>query len=92
MPAEDAASIKHRLKQLIIDVCEKDCEPADITDSEALFGPDAPLALDSIDGLQLSMALERQFGVRLTDSKDLRRAFTNIDTLAAFLAVFPARL
>lgn len=80
-----AASLKPRLKQLIVDVCEKDIDPEAIGDQEVLFGPDTQLELDSIDGLQLSMALEREFGIRLTDSKDLRRAFANIDTLAAFI-------
>lgn len=85
MTEHDEGMLKQRLKQLIIDVCEKDCSPQDISDQEPLFGADTSLALDSIDGLQLSMALERDFGIRLTDSKDLRRAFTNIDTLATFI-------
>lgn len=86
MPHDNGTDMHTELKRLIIEVCEKECVPGDISDTEPLFGPDAPLALDSIDGLQLSMALERRFGVRLADSKDLRRAFANIDTLADFLA------
>lgn len=85
MTGTDTSELKPRLKQLIVDVCEKDIAAGEITDQEALFGPDTRLELDSIDGLQLSMALEREFGIRLADSKDLRRAFANIETLAAFI-------
>jgi acyl carrier protein len=73
------------LKTLIVDTCDKDCDPASITDDEILFGSDARLALDSLDALQLSIALQKRFGVRLTDSKETRRVFTNVASLACWL-------
>lgn len=82
---DEQAQRRLRLKRLVVEVCEKDVAPGDIDDDEPLFGPEARLELDSIDGLQLSMALEREFGVRLADSKDLRRAFASIATLARWL-------
>ena len=74
------------LKQLIVAACDKDVDPATITDDEPLFGPEAPLALDSLDALQVSMALQKRFGVRLVDSKETRRILTNVSSLATFLA------
>ena len=81
-----ADSFKLELKQLIVSTCDKDVDPASIGDDELLFGSDARLALDSLDALQVSMAIQKRFGVRLSDSKETRRVFANVATLAEFLA------
>lgn len=74
------------LKNLILDAAEKD-EPADgLNPDEVLFGNDSRLALDSLDGLQVSMAIQKRYGVRLNDSKETRRAMGSLNLLAAFLA------
>jgi acyl carrier protein len=77
--------LKLALKTLIVAACDKDRDPASIADDEILFGSDTPLALDSLDALQLSMALQKRFGVRLTDSKETRRILANVANLAAWL-------
>ncbi|MDR2838422.1 MAG: acyl carrier protein [Azonexus sp.] len=74
------------LKKLIIESCDKDCSPADIADDEILFGSEARLQLDSLDALQISMALKKQYGLRLTDSKETRRILANVASLADYLA------
>jgi len=77
--------LKLALKTLIVQACDKDCDPAAIGDDETLFGTGARLALDSLDALQLSMALQKKFGVRLTDSKETRAILANVANLAAWL-------
>ncbi|MDR1888377.1 MAG: phosphopantetheine-binding protein [Zoogloeaceae bacterium] len=79
--------LKLALKTLIVTACDKslDCDPVSISDDEILFGSDTRLALDSLDALQLSMALQKRFGVRLTDSKETRRILANVANLAAWL-------
>jgi acyl carrier protein len=52
---------------------------------EALFGAQARLALDSLDALQVSMALQKRYGVRLTDSKETRRILSCVGNLADHL-------
>ncbi len=74
------------LKRLIVDSCEKNLDPADIADDELLFGPDARLELDSLDALQISMALQKRFGVRLADSKETRRILASVANLAGYLS------
>ncbi|MGM0593522.1 MAG: phosphopantetheine-binding protein [Pseudomonadota bacterium] len=69
------------LKQLIVEECDKDLPPESIGDDELLFGEQSRLQLDSLDALTLSMALQRQFGIRLADSKALRRAFATVASL-----------
>jgi acyl carrier protein len=74
------------LKALVLEAAEKDAPPGGITDDEALFGPESRLALDSLDALQVSMAIQERYGVRMPDSKDTRRALTSIAHLAQHLA------
>lgn len=78
-------SLKQQLKRLIIESCDRDCAPEAITDDEPLFGPEAPLQLDSLDALQISMALKKQYGIRLGDSKETRRILSSVASLAAYL-------
>jgi acyl carrier protein len=73
---------KTALKRLIIEACDKDVLPEDIGDTDSRFGDSSVLALDSMDALQLSMEIQRVYGVVLADSKELRRVFTSINALA----------
>jgi acyl carrier protein len=73
------------LKALILDACDK-TEPADgLRSDEALFGPKSRLDLDSIDALQISMAIQKRYGIRMPDSKETRRALSSLMTLAEHL-------
>jgi acyl carrier protein len=84
--ASDRRAWHAELKALILDATEKPEPPGGLGDDEPLFGADARLDLDSMDALQLSMALQQAYGVRMTDSKDTRRAFASVAHLAEYLA------
>jgi acyl carrier protein len=73
------------LTALILEVTEKALEGATLAPDEPLFGPQARLALDSLDALQLSMALQKRYGIRLTDSKETRRILSCVGNLADHL-------
>ncbi|WP_323113334.1 phosphopantetheine-binding protein [Pseudomonas guariconensis] len=76
----------HRdIKQLIIDALGlEDIAVQDIDDQQPLFGEG--LGLDSVDALELGLALQKRFGIKIdADAKDTRSHFTNITTLAAFV-------
>jgi len=79
------------LKTLILEAAEKTEPPGGLGDDEALFGPDSRLALDSLDALQVSMAIQERYGVRMPDSKETRRALTSIAHLAGHIAQHPGR-
>jgi acyl carrier protein len=79
-------ALKLRLKKMIIEECDKEeFTPDDISDEVLLFSPESGLELDSVDALQLSMSLQAQFNVRLTDPKEFRRVVTSINGLADYL-------
>jgi len=90
MNAMPADTLITDLKTLILDAAEKEAPPGGLTDDEVLFGPDTRLALDSLDALQISMAIQERYGVRMPDSKDTRRALSSIAHLAEFLRNRPA--
>ncbi len=82
----DYEALKLEIKKMIIEVCEKeDFTPEDIADDVELFSPQMGLELDSLDALQISMGLKRDYGVRLGDSKEFRRTVTTINELAKFI-------
>ena len=85
MSGSQDIAFKNELKSMIIQVCEKDIEPDEIDDNSALFGPKTVLNLDSLDALQLSMEVQKRYGVVLADSKAFRRAFSSINAFADFL-------
>lgn len=78
-------NLKYELKKLIIEECDRDIEPEEIKDDEILFGSDSSLELDSMDALQISMALHKKYGVDANDSKKLRKIMASINTLADYI-------
>jgi len=76
----------HRdIKQLIIDALGlEDIDIDDIGDHQTLFGEG--LGLDSVDALELGLAIQKQYGIKIdADAKDTRNHFSNVASLAAFV-------
>jgi len=83
--ANKLETFRAELKRMILDAVEKDAPPGGISDDEILFGPEARLMLDSLDALQISMEIQKRYGVRMPDSKETRRALINVAHLAEYL-------
>ncbi len=82
---DNTPEFRAELKALILAAVDKD-DPADgLRDDEPWFGPDSRLNLDSLDALQISMAIQKKYGVRMPDSKDTRRALISLLALAEYL-------
>ena len=67
----DAAAhseLKSRIRHTIVDRLKLEVDVSDIDDSAPLFG-DEGLGLDSIDALELVLAIEQEFGGRIEDEK-----------------------
>lgn len=74
------------LKKLIIQEAEKDdFEPEDILDDEPLFGNQSRIQLDSLDALQIAVALQAHFNVRLQGDRMVRKHMMNVRDLAVFI-------
>lgn len=77
--------LKQQIKELIIEECDKDVDVSEISDDEVLFGDTCVLELDSMDALQISMALQKEYGIEANDSKKLRKIMVSINSLADFI-------
>jgi acyl carrier protein len=73
------------IKTLIVDTLElEDVTPASIGDDEALFGEG--LGLDSIDALELGIALQKTYGIEIDEEDEsLSEHFRSARALATFV-------
>jgi acyl carrier protein len=72
---------KNKLKEIIISELNLEGKsPADIDDAAPLFGEG--LGLDSLDALQLAMAVEENFGVQVPEGDEARPIFASVNSLA----------
>ena len=78
-------NLKNKIKTLIIENCELDIDVNDIADDLPLFARQSELELDSIDALQISIAIQNTYGIAIRDSKQMRRVMQSINTFADFL-------
>jgi acyl carrier protein len=78
-------ALQQDIAQLIIDTLNlEDVAVDDIPPDLPLFGEG--LGLDSVDALELALALQKRYDIRIaSDSKDARQHFTTVATLAAFV-------
>jgi acyl carrier protein len=79
-------ALEPEIKELIISTMAlEDVQPDDIDPQAPLFNEG--LGLDSIDALELGLALQKRYGVTLSaDSEETRRHFTSVRALSAFVA------
>ena len=73
-----------RLKQLIITTLNLEgMAPAEIDEHAPLIN--SGLALDSIDALELVVKIEKEFGIKISNSEESRSALTSVTSLASFI-------
>ena len=79
-------ALRDELKDLIVEALKlDDLGASEIGDEEPLFG-EVGLGLDSLDVLELAVALEYRFGFRLQlDAEEGRRVFAHVSSLAEFV-------
>lgn len=78
--------LQNEIKQIIIDVLNlEDITPTDIDTKAPLFGDG--LGLDSIDALELGLAIKSNYGIVLSsESEETKKAFYSVQTLADFIS------
>jgi len=86
MTDDDRETLERDLCGLIVEALMlDDVKPADIDPVAPLFGEG--LGLDSIDALELAIAVDRKFGVKIkADDPNNREIFRNVRSLASFVA------
>ncbi len=80
----DRAELIERIKQALIEELDlRGKTAADIDASAPLFGEG--LGLDSLDALQLAMAIEERFGIVVPEGEAGRSVFASVEAIADFV-------
>lgn len=86
MTEETLNTLKTRLKKMILAECDIDhIAVEEFQDDVQIFSDESLLGLDSLDALQISVGLQKEFNVRLPDTKSFRRHVTTINELAEYI-------
>ncbi|MEI6352210.1 MAG: phosphopantetheine-binding protein [Verrucomicrobiota bacterium] len=77
--------LKDAIKELLVESLMLKMSKEQLRDDLPLFGP-VGLGLDSIDALELVVALGQKFGVTMPSSEVARTALATVDSLCAYVA------
>jgi acyl carrier protein len=78
---EDNNTLKEQIKTIMVENLMLQITAADIADDLPLFGPGG-LGLDSVDALQLVVALDKNFGLKIPDPAAAKQILQNVNTIA----------
>jgi acyl carrier protein len=86
MDSQPSEQLKTEIKQLIIDSLKiPDVKAEQILSGASLFEEGNALQLDSVDALEIVMALQRKYGVHFDDQNISRFIIRSVDTIAEFI-------
>ena len=77
---DDATKLKIHIKELMVENLMLQIQATEIADDQLLFGPDS-LGLDSVDALQLVVALDKNFGVKVPNPEVARQVLQSVNTM-----------
>jgi acyl carrier protein len=77
----DSTELKAQVKQMLVENLMLKISAAEIGDDQPLFGPGS-LGLDSVDALQLVVALDKNYGLKLSDTDVARKTMQSVNTIA----------
>ena len=79
---DDTTQLKRRIKEIMVENLMLQITADEITDDKLLFGPEG-LGLDSVDALQLVVALDKNFGLKIPDPAAAKEILVSVNTIAA---------
>ena len=79
---EDVNTLKAQVKNLIVENLMLQIGADEIADDQPLFGPGS-LGLDSVDALQLVVALDKNYGVKVPDPAAAKEVLQSVNTMVA---------
>ena len=81
MNMEELNALKRRLKTILVENLMLQMGADEIGDDQPLFGPGS-LGLDSVDALQLVVALDKNFGLKVPDPAAAKEVLQSVTTMA----------
>jgi acyl carrier protein len=87
MSIEASPELKQEIKELIVSTLKiDDIKPEEIPDDDSLFEDNGVIKLDSIDALEIVVALQKQYGVRIDNQNLARFIIKSVNTISEFIA------
>lgn len=86
----DPAELSARIKEVLVEELMLQQTAAEIGDETPLFGADG-LGLDSVDALQLVVALEKHFGLKVTDAEAAKHTLRSVASIREAIAAAKPR-
>ena len=84
MTADTHATTEHEVAQLLVNTLHLELAPPDIQPGEPLFGDG--LGLDSIDALEIALAISRTYGLELkSDDARAHQVFASLRSLTRYI-------
>jgi acyl carrier protein len=78
--------LEQELSEMIIKTCRvADPLPIKITPDAPLIGPDSPYGLDSLDAVEVVVAVQKNYRIRIEAQETSREVLRSLRTLAAFI-------
>ena len=78
----DTPGLKTQIKHLLVENLMLQTSAEEIADDLPLFGPGG-LGLDSVDALQLVVALDKNYGLKISDPEAAKGILQNVNSIAA---------
>lgn len=79
---DDVNELKQRIKTMMVENLMLQLSAPEIGDDQPLFGPGS-LGLDSVDALQLVVALDKNFGLKVPDPAAAKEILQSVNTMVA---------
>ncbi len=77
----ERAALIAEIKAMLVETLMLPTPVEEMTDDQLLFGP-AGLGLDSVDALQLVVALDKRYGVKISDAEVAKLVLASIGSIA----------
>ena len=84
----NTAELKTEIKHLLVENLMLQSKAEEITDDLPLFGPGS-LGLDSVDALQIVVALDKNYGLKISDPEAAQKVLQSVNTIVAALEQRP---
>lgn len=78
-------TLKQQIKKAMVEELMLPQTADEIADDAAIFSPQG-LGLDSVDALQLVVAIEKRFGLKMPDAEAARKHLHSVNTIAEAIA------
>jgi acyl carrier protein len=82
-------TLKTQIKSMLVQDLMLQITPEEIGDDQPLFGPGS-LGLDSVDALQLVVALDKAYGFKIPDAAVARKTMQTVSAIAAAIEAHQA--